>query len=164
MKRYPAAAIANFFIQKGISENNDLTLMKLNKLIYIAHGTNLAANDSPLIDELVQAWKFGPVVSSIYHKLKYFGMFKITDEIPEIDLDDHGRIVENNYKIDNKNILRLLTKTWDNYKKYSGFQLSNWTHLPESPWYKVWFEDGGKNQREKPIPNELIKNYFLTLG
>ena len=138
--------------------------MKLNKIIYIAHGTNLAANDFPLIDELVQAWKFGPVVSSIYHKLKYFGMFKITDEIPEIDLDDHGRIVENNYKIDNKNILHLLTKTWDNYKKYSGFQLSNWTHLPESPWYKIWFEDGGKNQREKLIPNELIKSYFLTLS
>ncbi|QLH42366.1 MAG: DUF4065 domain-containing protein [Coxiellaceae bacterium] len=47
--------------------------MKLAKLIYVAHGWSLALNDVPLIDEAVQAWKFGPVIESVYHEFKHFG-------------------------------------------------------------------------------------------
>ena len=165
MEPYPAPAVANFFIKKGLSENDNLTLMKLNKLIYIAHGMTLAAYDKPLINEVIQAWKFGPVVKSIYHLLKYYGMSKIDSEISNIDLDEDGNLVKNNYSINpkDKDITNLLDFVWGKYRKYDGYQLSNWTHLPESPWHKTWFGDGGYKEREKPIPDNLIREYFLSM-
>lgn len=165
MEAHSASAVANFFIGKGLSENDNLTLMKLNKLIYIAHGMHLAAYGRSLINEPVQAWKFGPVVNSVYHQLKHYGMSTIDAPIINFEFES-GKLVEKTFQIDrnDKNTLDLLQHVWDRYKKYNGFQLSNWTHLPESPWYQTWVNDGGNMEIEKPIPNDLIKEYFLGMG
>ena len=47
--------------------------MKVLKLVYMAHGFNLAITDDPLINDRVEAWKFGPVIRPLYGKLKQFG-------------------------------------------------------------------------------------------
>ena len=61
-------AIANHFIELN---PDGLTLMQLLKLSYIAHGFKLGLDLGPLSRELAQAWKYGPVFPSIYHKFKY---------------------------------------------------------------------------------------------
>ena len=53
---YQAVAIANAFIDIGKQNNaTDLTPMKLQKLVYFAHGWNLGATGRPLINEEVEA-------------------------------------------------------------------------------------------------------------
>jgi uncharacterized phage-associated protein len=59
---YPAAAIANEFIKVAKRNGVLLTPMKLQKLVYFAHGWYLALLGKPLINEPVEAWKFGPVI------------------------------------------------------------------------------------------------------
>jgi len=44
--------------------------MKLQKLVYYAHGWHLALNNEPLIDEQVECWQYGPVISSLFHEFK----------------------------------------------------------------------------------------------
>ena len=51
--------------------------MKLQKLVYFAHGWHLAIHNRPLVNEQVEAWKFGPVFSDLYHQIKSFGNEKI---------------------------------------------------------------------------------------
>src|ERR1700738_4990459 len=71
---YPAQAVANFFIKKSIEDHiEDFNIMKLIKTVFIAHGFYLATKDKPLINEFVQAWKYGPVIDSVYHEFKGLG-------------------------------------------------------------------------------------------
>jgi len=70
---YPALAIANEFIKVARERNKQLTPMELLKLVYFAHGWYLALSGVPLINEPVQAWRFGPVIPSIYHAFKRYG-------------------------------------------------------------------------------------------
>src|SRR5208282_4587731 len=67
--QYPSMAVANWFIE-NLSRVDPL---KLQKLVYFAHGWHLALRDQPLIDELVEAWDYGPVVPSLYHQFKRYG-------------------------------------------------------------------------------------------
>ena len=76
---YDPVTVANRFIELAASKDRALTSMQLNKLTYVAHGFYLAINKRPLIDEPVQAWKYGPVVPSLYRRLKPYG----GDPIPE---------------------------------------------------------------------------------
>ena len=70
---YQSLTISNYFIQKLHETGHPVTAMKLIKLVYIAHGWYLALNEGKsLINEAIQAWKYGPVIHSLYHKLKKY--------------------------------------------------------------------------------------------
>ena len=57
MPRHDARAVANRFIELGQEGDTEFTQMQLQKLVYIAHGLNLALNNGEqLIREQVQAW------------------------------------------------------------------------------------------------------------
>lgn len=67
-------SIANYFIDKSVSENGDLTLLKLVKLVYIAHGFLLTTLKQSFLNpkyDRVEAWRFGPVIPNVYHTFKY---------------------------------------------------------------------------------------------
>src|SRR5882724_82988 len=65
-------SIANYFIKKARESGAEMTPMKLIKLVYISYGWYLAFANKPLINEKVQAWKYGPVVPSVYQEFKKF--------------------------------------------------------------------------------------------
>ncbi len=159
---YPAKTIANYFIEKAI-EQGDKTLnpMKLLKLIYIAHGWSLAVYNKPLIDETIEAWKYGPVIPNVYHSVKHFGMNPIAEVVKDLDIDDQRNVVinkyEENFPEETKEFLGQIIKA---YKENTGIQLSNWSHKPDSPWDKAW-RNGGNKRDFCSIPNEDIKQYFL---
>jgi len=142
--------VARFFIESGARDGQAVTPMKLMKLVYIAHCWSLALLDKPLISEPIRAWKYGPVIESLYHGFKRFGNSPIplaeAESLPELDCDE--------------NTLMLLEKVWEKYGGLSGIHLSSLTHLPGSPWYKVWEEDGGKNMRYAIIPDDKIKGFY----
>ncbi len=74
-----AVAIANYFVRKSLDSGIPVTPMKLVKLVYVAHGWYLGLTGEPLIAEGVQAWKYGPVVPSVYDKFKMYGGSAITE-------------------------------------------------------------------------------------
>jgi len=163
---YEAKAIANYFIDLAKRDGRELTPMKLQKLIYFAHGWSLAIYGKPLIDEQVEAWRFGPVISSIYHEFKRFGSQSITDYAKGIELDKgnilNSRIVVPEVRPDDAETKALLDKIWEIYGGYTAVQLSNATHLPGTPWEKVWGTNGAP--RGTDIDQELIKDYFIRLA
>ena len=63
--------VADFFIDiANMSEDDQMTNLKLNKLLYYAQGVFLARTGKPLFDDDIEAWDLGPVVSCIYQKYK----------------------------------------------------------------------------------------------
>ncbi len=145
--------IANYFIDKAIKTNEPVSPLKLLKLVYLAHGWYLGLQGDPLIDETVQAWKYGPVVPSIYHSFKHYG----NEQITKLDYD----IFSDSYIVPQQpEIISFLDKVWDVYKKYSAVQLSALTHEKNSPWDIVWNQQGGSQELFAPIDNSIIKTYY----
>ena len=154
-------AIANAFIQ--LAQQTDarpLTQMKLQKLIFFAHGWNLALRDAPLVNEAFQAWKYGPVLPSAYHEFKSFGTLGI-DRLgtaltltPEEGLEWEPPVISDTTGLTHQ----LLHRVWDVYGGYSGTELSQMTHLPDTPWSKTRARYG--DARDIPIPDSEIKTYF----
>ena len=64
-----SAEIANEFIRRAAAEKRALTQMQLQKLVYIAHGWNLAINGEKLTHDDPQAWDYGPVYRDLWEAL-----------------------------------------------------------------------------------------------
>jgi uncharacterized phage-associated protein len=149
-----ATSIANFFIRKGIEDGKPIDQMKVQKLVYFAHGWYLAITNKPLLNEAIEAWRFGPVIPSLYHSLKYSGNQAITSTIsvrkdPTIDETD-------------PEVQAYLNRIWNLYSPLSGIQLSNITHEEETPWARIAKEFNNQIPADKDIDNESIKQYFLN--
>lgn len=144
-------AIANFFIEKSLRETKEITPMKLVKLAYLSHGWHLGIYGQSLINEDIQAWKYGPVIPSLYHEFNKYGNRKIEN----IEVDEYLQIPKLT-----TGITEFLEKIWVVYGNYSAIELSALTHEIGSPWYIVWEEKGGKNVHGTVIPNEIIEYYY----
>lgn len=131
---------------------DDLSHLKLQKLLYFLHGHYLAKTGKNLVDDDFVAWEYGPVNPSLYYKLRRHGSRPINDYILEKKSDSDP---EKAYFI-NKNAIpefwETLDEVWEKYGHYSATQLSTLTHQQGTPW--------SKTIRNEIINNELIKNYF----
>jgi uncharacterized phage-associated protein len=148
-------AIANYFIKKSLDEGEELTPMKLLKLVYIAHGWYLGLNGTALLDEGVEAWRYGPVVPSVYREFKKYGNNQIS-QLGYI-FTDQMQIVT---PMADENKIQFLDKIWDVYKKYNGLELSTLTHEPGTPWDIVWNTENGKDIQGAIIRNNLIEQHY----
>ncbi len=150
---YPSSAVANFFLAKS----EEITQMKLHKLLYYAQGWYLAVVGKPLLNETITAWKYGPVVPSLYYDLKKFGARPIDRLTQRIDRQTRARYSP---QIDPDDYLvrGLLERIWNVYGGLSGKQLSQMTHVPDSPWWRV--REAHPDLSGVDIPNEEIRRHF----
>ena len=69
-----AADVADFFIELAQGDENDtITNLRINKLLYFAQAWYMARFDKPLFEEDFEAWDWGLVIPSIYKKYKENG-------------------------------------------------------------------------------------------
>lgn len=153
-------AVANFFIEKSMQEGSLLTNMQAVKLTYIAHGWYLGLAGQPLLNEVAQAWKYGPVVPSVYEAFKSYGRNPIT----QLAWQPLPNGSTSNFPLSDKGLEPFLEKIWQVYGGYSGSELSDMTHQSGTPWDEVWNRQGGKDNREVPIPNPLIEEHYKQLA
>jgi uncharacterized phage-associated protein len=158
---HSSLAIANEFLRRAQDEGVLLTNMHVQKLVYIAHGWNLAVCNEPLIDEPFLAWDYGPVAHSLYQALRRYGsgsvprLLRRGDDTPSFG-DDDGEAVSATLSVDET---RVIKQIWDEFKGYKAFQLSELTHKSDSPWSKSF-----KKGKNTPIPNLSIQDYFSVLA
>ena len=148
-----ALVIASRFIKLGIESDRPVTPMKLQKLIYMAHGIHLARLDKPLIVEKIEAWSYGPVIKSVYDMFKSWGNQSI-NEYPDIEFRI-GRFSKSNLDVLTDEIEDTINFAWKIGKNLSGTDLSTWSHAKDSPWERSY-----SRLSNKPIPDYLIKEYF----
>ena len=103
----PTLAVANFFIEKSKASGVPVDPLKLQKLIYFAHGWHLAVTGEPLLDENVEAWPYGPVVPTVYHEFKKDGNSTIAG--PATIFDGKEWVIP---RITDPSALSVLEKVW----------------------------------------------------
>jgi uncharacterized phage-associated protein len=170
--RYNPKAIANYFLTVAKEQNKTLTPMKVQKLVYFANGWHLALKGTPLIDEQVEAWKFGPVIPSLYSAFRRFGDQPITEPAEHLStelidawkMSFHRSVPSLDDIPEQANFAKaLLDRIWAIYGGYTAVQLSNETHQAGTPWDKVSKHYGGSIPRRTDIPPDDMKEYFHAL-
>ncbi|MBA4038875.1 MAG: hypothetical protein C0468_00835, partial [Planctomyces sp.] len=143
---FDTGAVANYVLELGDRDKKPISPMKLQKVLYFAHGWHLALTDKPLLDEQVEAWQWGPVIPSIYHEFKWFGPNPIAEArycTIEMKKDGSTGFQLREPKLDDcsgdvATAKAVIDRVWQVYCDYSAVQLSNMTHQPGTPWYEVW--------------------------
>ena len=148
MKVYDAATIANKFIALAKQDDIIVTNMKLQKLVYIAHGYCLAILSRPLISNDVHAFEFGPVIPTLYNRLKKYGSKPIEDSMQT----DSPDLAENGLAD------TIVSRVWDAYKNLDALKLSAITHESDTPWEETWQTD-----KYGIIPPDVIKGHYKQL-
>ena len=123
----------------------ETTPLQIIKLVYLAHGWMLGFHGRPLIEDPVEAWKYGPVVPSVYHSYIKWKRSPI-DPIPPEAPVKWGRAERH-----------VVEETARAYMDYSPTDLSSITHQKGTPW-AMW-----KSRwigRSPVISNNDIQDYF----
>ena len=141
---YSANEIANYFLSKSVKENKPITNLKLQKLVYMAHGFYEALKDEDLIREEIECWPYGPVIRDLYFKYKDFKNGTITVAIEDF---------QNKFNF-SEDALKAIDFTWNTTKDLDAIQLSNWTHIEGSPWKQAM------DKNEDIVSNDSIRQYF----
>ena len=145
MASHDPRAIANEFLAKN---GGPMEQKKLQKLVYIAHGWNLAISKSPLTAGMIEAWDGGPVYRVIWDHLRDFGYGRKDGML-------HNPLSGEAYKADLSERERaIIDHVWKRYGAYSGFDLSRMTHRPNTPWSNAYFGKG----RNSPLSQAIFRN------
>lgn len=148
MNALSAVDVANELIRVAHETGKPISNMKLQKLLYLAQGIHLALNnDTSLFEDDIEAWKYGPVVPSVYHKFKIY----FSGEIPAAHpFSNEGDTLSDEQK-------KLVGRVVELYGGLSAISLSNFTHRSDSPWYPVYYDP---NNSSAVITTSSISTYF----
>lgn len=127
------------------SKANVSPIFSYKKLTYVCHGLSLAHFQRPLVVDDVFAWKFGPVIPSVYFHFKSYGASVITDQ-DDVVLDEESESI----------VKDVVSKLGD----LTGPQLVGLTHRDGSPWHQIW---DGTHQNQKVIPDHLIQSHYVQI-
>jgi uncharacterized phage-associated protein len=146
---YSANTVANYFLELSRKDGIPIDPLKLQKLVYLAHGWSLYFLKRRLIKEHFEAWDYGPVLPRLYNVFKKFGASPITAYAP----------VEPPEPLDEQT-KSLLNSVWQAYKSYSPIQLSMLTHEPGYAWDVAYRSARSSPWVAPTIPDEMIVDEF----
>lgn len=138
---YKVLDIAHKILNKAtLTEYEEpISNLKLQKLLYYMQGYHLAYFDSPLFDDEIEAWMYGPVVPSVYQHFKNHenNGIKYSKEVTTLSLQEE----------------KLFEEVYNVYNSYFAIGLMNLTHA-ETPWKTTPTGVGSIIEKSK------LKSYF----
>jgi uncharacterized phage-associated protein len=153
------STIIDYFIYKSNQSWDQLTHLKLQKLIYYTQAWFLANCKKSLFKEDFQAWVHWPVLKSVYMTYRNYKPWNaINSDINESELFEKIILISNNLW---ENILEYLDFIAQDYLWYTGFMLENMTHQ-ENPWRdaRKWLQPDDIS--DNIISKESILKYYST--
>jgi uncharacterized phage-associated protein len=118
--------VAEYFIIRAYEDGreNEMTNMKVQKLLYYSQCLYLALFNQPLFAEEIQAWRYGPVCPPAYY---FYSQFE-AQQLPIPHRDNLAEITTE--------IKEVLEEVWQYFGEYHAYYLSDLTHV-EFPWEKA---------------------------
>jgi len=126
---------------------DELTQMKVMKLLYYVQGTYLAVHQQKAFANDIIAWRFGPVVREVHDE--YLGQRGIVGDLAKdpTAIEDYEAISAYS------DLGQILAAVWDTLGDKSATELMKMTHA-EEPWLVT--------PRNGVIDPEVLRTYFLA--
>lgn len=145
-------------IAKYILTKVPCTHLKLEKLVYMCYADYLCETGQKLFNDKIYAYKFGPVIKSVYEKYKKSsGFIKVEDDTYMYSEKSKKMPIRSRILSSEDGVKKLVSidKTLEKYKEFSATKLVSLTHQKSTPWSKTGFG----LLLFKEISDELIINY-----
>ncbi|MFC6288759.1 Panacea domain-containing protein [Levilactobacillus angrenensis] len=123
--------------------DDELSQMKVMKLLYYVQGTFLAVYGRQAFADDILAWRYGPVVKAVHDK--YAGRVSIVGQLTAADLADYNELERD------PELQQVLTAVWTAFGDMSAIQLMKGTHQ-ERPWQET--------PQSQVIAPALMAEYF----
>lgn len=142
-------------VAKYILSKIDCTHLKLQKLVYLCYAEYLTKNKERLFEDKIYAFRYGPVIQTVYNKYKTFGdetvqdIDLIVDEI--LDMPARSRILFANLGTKKLECIDEIIKKYGDYK---ASELVELTHKEQTPWSKTF-----NNENFQEIKDDTILKY-----
>jgi uncharacterized phage-associated protein len=138
-----ARDVADYFLANVEEDSGDnISHLKLQKLVYYAQGLYLAMQAEPLFRDPIEAWDQGPVVPGLYRAFKHRGNRAI--EPPEVfDADEYLPEVR-----------EILDAVLTVYGQFSAWKLRE-IMQSEPPWRDT--------PRQGEITHQALRDFFATI-
>ena len=145
--------VARQFVDMADPSHPPLTPLKLIKMTFIAHGWHLGLHRESLIDEDVQAWEHGPVFPDLYEATKLYG----DSPVVEVVKSEREKIrPPRGLKPHEVQVIVELNRA---YGDQTGQDLSEMTHMKDSPW-DVTVQRHGGVETCPVIARDLIRDHY----
>ena len=136
---YKAEEIAKYIVTSCNEEGHQINNLQLQAILYCLQREYLKTRKKPLFDDDIEAWEFGAVVPSVYHRFCGVGAiqicFGIHTDISDEEKEIISRIAAQKRKLPVRDLYREVT---DEGKA----------------WHTIY---GGGTGNHRVIPKELIK-------
>ena len=146
MKHTPAIEIAKHFIASFQKNENAITNLKLQKLLYYAQAWHLALYGTALFNDKIEAWVHGPVVPNVFREYKKYSWNPIS-------------VSPTNVLIHSSDIQFHLKQVIRVYGKFDATTLERMTHR-ESPWMEARGTLAPDEPSNRVINLESMKTFY----
>lgn len=142
--------IANWFIHRASYFEEDITNIKIQKLVYYTQAWYLAFYNEPLFQGTFEAWTHGPVNMELYTKLQQ-RTSSIQDALPNVDNPNFSIGLETH-----------LCEVFRTYGSFSTNELERLVHS-EPPWQKARGRLEPDESSRKVISEKRMQEYYQSL-
>jgi len=129
--------VADYFIALGNASHDNVTNLRLQKLVYYAQAWHLANRWGPLFDADFQAWVHGPVIPGLYRKYSHLGAQPIlaegADTASDVELQQSLDAALSVFDEPTQGLLEMVA---DAYMGLGAWALERLTHQ-ERPWVEA---------------------------
>jgi len=149
-----AAHVARILIELAEQDRDvdqePMTHMRLQKLLYYVQGWSLARRGQKAFDDRLEAWEHGPVVPVVYRQLKGSGKKPIDlDQLEEGEIDS--------------DLKAFIASVWSDYRSHSAIRLRGMTH-DEAPWKDAWDKCILPSRGQEEITEAALLEYFQSVA
>lgn len=135
-----ASDVARYVVNLCIKDRCPISNLQLQKILFFCQIESYRIMNRPLFPDDFEAWRYGPVIPSIYRLFSIFGGMKISREVVSgADIDALERQI-----VDRVAAAKRQLRPWE---------LVGETHESNSPWDLIYKNGAGDGQI---IPKQLI--------
>ena len=140
---YSANNVANYILCYYNRQDDWISNLKLQKILYFLQAEFLVAQDAPLFSDPIKAVDWGTMVDNVYHNYKIFG----GGSIPILHEEKYPHYIDSEDK-------PLIDAVLDKLSDYTSTDLLNIIHN-QKPWKMAYYYYDGC-----PISLFILKEYF----
>ena len=150
-----ARDVANYILDVADQHAIPITNLALQKILYFCQGNFLTHYDKHLFHNPIEAWKFGPVIRSVYESFRIFGSEPIAARVLHNDALDR-RVYAEQFEPDGptRDFLNTIILS---FAKMSPSSLVHLTHAHGGPWQSALEEHQQRANVGLRIDDEAIR-------
>jgi uncharacterized phage-associated protein len=151
-------AIANTVLDAADRYGIAVSNLKLQKLLYFAHGRYLVLHNQPLVRGSFEAWQHGPVQPLVYQQFKEFGAENILARAMALNPVTREKLqIASVFETD---VVRVVDKVVLEFGDITPGRLVAITHARNGPW-DVTIKNAAQHANlGLQISDEVIRTYF----